>query len=836
MGTGMISTGLTGIQVAQLGLLTTEHNITNANTAGFNRQRTIQATNVAMLTGAGYVGQGAHVATISRMYDTFLSSQVNRAQTTSSELESYYTQIKQIDNMLADANSGVSPALQSFFSGIQAVAANPSLPSARQALVSSAQALVARYQGLEDRLSQMSDAVNEQITTSVATINSYSKQIASLNESIVIARSATNQEPNDLLDQRDQLVLELNKLIRVSTTENSDGTFNVYIGNGQQLVVGSQVMTLTAQPSASDPSRFVVGLATASGSRELPESLITGGSLGGLLTFRSGTLDQTANDLGRNAASLALVFNAQNALGQDLLGQSVGDLNFISDFFTISQPKVYANANNIGTVTVGAELAAPSFDGMYSLALDSSGTTYSLTRQSDGTVWQGANLAALQNAIPASEGVTLASPILTVAAGYSLALNSSGSDYTLTRLSDSMSWNGANLQSLQTSEPAGFSTLTPGAQPAAGYTMSLNAAGTLYSLSGPSGASTGATLAALQASKPAGLSFSGAAVTAGSSTQVLSAAANGGNFYTKLTGSDYRLSFDGTNYTMTRLSDNAQWSDTLLTALSDTIKGSEGFSISTSAGTFAAGDSFVIKPVADAARNIAVNTTVAADVRLVAAAMPFRTAAASTNTGNGTITAGNTVLGFGTPALPSSGVTLTYASAGNSITLAGVPAGANISVTVGGATTLYPGPTIPYTSGSTISFAGTSFSISGSLNNGDSFTLSDNASGVSDGRNALALGQLQSQNTMSGKTASFQAAYAQLVSDVGNRSRELQVKSDAQAALLKQSTDARDSLSGVNLYEEAANLLRYQQAYQASAKMIEVGSKLFDVLLSAAGG
>jgi flagellar hook-associated protein 1 FlgK len=167
MGTGMISTGLTGIQVAQLGLLTTEHNITNANTAGFNRQRTIQATNVAMLTGPATSGRARTWQTISRMYDTFLSSQVNRAQTTSSELESYYTQIKQIDNMLADANSGVSPALAEFFSGIQAVAANPSLLSARQALVSSAQALVARYQGLEDRLSQMYDAVNEQITTSV---------------------------------------------------------------------------------------------------------------------------------------------------------------------------------------------------------------------------------------------------------------------------------------------------------------------------------------------------------------------------------------------------------------------------------------------------------------------------------------------------------------------------------------------------------------------------------------------------------------------------------------------------------------------------------------------
>ena len=751
MGTGMISTGLTGIQVAQLGLLTTEHNITNASTAGFNRQRTIQASNVAMLTGSGYVGQGAHVQTISRMYDTFLSTQVNRAQTTSSELEAYYTQIKQIDNMLADANSGVSPALQEFFSGIQDVAANPSLLSARQSLVSSAQALVARYQGLEDRISQMYDGVNEQISTSVATINSYSTQIASLNEAIVVAQAATNQPPNDLLDQRDQLVLELNKLVRVTTTENSDGTFNVYVGNGQQLVVGSQVMKLTAQPSASDPSRFVVGLATAGGTQELPESLITGGSLGGLLSFRSETLDRAASDLGRNAASLALVFNAQNALGQDLLGQSAGDANFKSDFFTISQPKVYANTNNTGTATISAELADPSIDGVYSLEFDTAASRYVLTRQSDGRTWSDADLTTLSSVVEAAEGLDI-------------------SDATV-----------------------------------------------------PS--------------------------------QIYGADAINGNFYTKLTGSDYRLSYDGVKYTMTRLSDNTQWSNSLPTELSKTIAASEGFSFEASGGSLAAGDSFIIKPTADVARNLAVNTTVASDVRLVAAAMPFRTKADSGNSGNGTITAGTSLFGFGDPAFPSSGVTLTYtydastSPVTSKLAIKNVPSGVSVSVTAGDKTEVYGDPdtdtdgdgvfdaiSVTYSSGATIAFAGVSFSITGSLNNGDSFTLSDNAAGVSDGRNALALGQLQSQNTMSDKTTSFQGAYAQLVSNVGNKAREVQVKTDAQAALLKQTTDARDSLSGVNLDEEAANLLRYQQAYQASAKMIEVGSRLFDVLLSAAGG
>lgn len=95
MASGLISVGISGIQAAQLGLLTAEHNITNANTAGYTRQRTIQATNVAMLTGSGYVGQGVHVSTIERMYDGFLSSQVNSAQTVSSELEAYYAEITQ---------------------------------------------------------------------------------------------------------------------------------------------------------------------------------------------------------------------------------------------------------------------------------------------------------------------------------------------------------------------------------------------------------------------------------------------------------------------------------------------------------------------------------------------------------------------------------------------------------------------------------------------------------------------------------------------------------------------------------------------------------------------
>ena len=647
MSTGIISTGLSGLQVAQLGLLTTEHNITNANTPGFTRQRTIQATNVAMLTGAGFVGQGAHVSTIERMYDQFLTGQVNRTQTTSSELDTYYTQIKQIDNMLADPNSGVSPALQDFFSGVQQVAANPSQLPARQAMISSAQALVARYQGIEDRISQMYAGINSQIGTTVATINSYSEQIAELNNNIVIAGSSINQPPNDLLDQRDQLVLELNKLVRVTTTTNSNGTYNVYVGNGQQLVTGTKVTQLTAEPSLADPSRIAVGLKNATGSQELPESLVTGGALGGLLSFRSDSLDRVANDLGRNAASLALTFNAQHALGQDLVGSIDGDLNFVADFFTLPTPNVIPGSGGFNVT-----YAEPTFDG---------------------------------------------------------------------------------------------------------------------------------------------------------------------NFYTKLTGSDYRLQSDGTNFTLTRLSDNAPFPTVTTLADLQSQLAEEGLDIN----AVPAAGSYLIQPTRDAARNIAVNPAIAANARLIAAASPIVTKASSANTGTATMSAGSVTPGYSLPSAPAPSpdnllITLTFS-----------PPSTLNWLDEAGAT-----GSVPYVAGSTIPIGGINFAISGTPNAGDTFTISRNTGAVSDGRNALALGQLQTQNTMTGKTATFQSAKAQLVSDAGNKTREIELKGAAQSALLKQSTDARDSLSGVNLDEEAANLMRYQQAYQASAKMLELGNKLFDVLLS----
>jgi flagellar hook-associated protein 1 FlgK len=433
MGSGIIGTGVSGLHAAQFGLQTTEHNIANANTPGYTRQRTIQASNPGLLTGAGFLGQGTRVATIERVYSRFMTEQVDRSQSSVSQLDSYYAQIKQIDNMLGDASAGLAPALQEFFSSVDQVAANPSQLATRQSMVSTAQALSARYQALGDQLAQMNDSINGEITGSVAEINSYAEQIATLNQQIGVAEASTGQPANDLQDSRDQLVFELNKRIKTTTTLNDDGSYNVFIGNGQQLVVGSHVMSIATTPSSSDPSRLLVGLKTAAGVQELPESVIKGGSLGGLLAFRSESLDRASNELGRNAVSLALTFNAQSALGQDLLGQSqltAAPTSFTPQFFSVSAPVVTSSTTNPpGSPAVIAEfITPPPFNGNFYTDLGSSdyrlssdGTSVTLTRLSDKKQWNGADLAAINTQLASDpQGFTL-DPSPTLLAGFELS-------------------------------------------------------------------------------------------------------------------------------------------------------------------------------------------------------------------------------------------------------------------------------------------------------------------------------------------------------------------------------------------------------------------------------
>ncbi|MDP1733962.1 MAG: flagellar hook-associated protein FlgK [Sulfuritalea sp.] len=638
---GLFNVGVSGLNAAQAGILTASHNISNASTPGFSRQQILQGTNIPMVTGSGFQGQGTHVQTVSRIYDAFLARQVLSAEASATEMDSYLAQIVQIDNILADPSAGLSPALTAFFKGVQDVAANPSSIPGRQSMLSAAQALVARFQSLDQRLSEIRSGTNQQITVQIGQINAYTSQLADINQRIILAQTiGGNQPPNDLLDQRDQMIKDLNKLVRVTTITQGDGSFSVFMGSGQPLVIGTQSYQLQAVQAVDDPERTTVAIVGVGGTAlTLPETQVTGGSLGGLISFRSQTLDAAQNAIGRIALTLAQNFNDQNKLGQDLtgaLGQSL---------FTVSTPTVRSSSLNTGTGVATASIDTSTID--------------------------------------------------------------------------------------------------------------------------------------------------------------------------RLTSSDYRLTFNGGgNYTLTRLSDNS-----VLVNGAPLPASVDGMAIAVG-GVPVAGDSFLIQPTRSGARDIAVAFS---DARMIAAAAPIRTATALANTGTASISSGTVNAPPPTNVNLQQTVTITFTGAAT-FNVTGIGVG-------------LPAIGVAYTSGANISYNGWTTQITGNPVAGDVFSVAANAGGVADNRNAMLMGALQTKATMIGSstsspTASYQSAYSQIVGSVGSKTNEVQAIAAAQQGLLDHATQALQSTSGVNLDEEAANLLRYQQAYQASAKVLEIASKVFDEILA----
>ncbi|HEU0230710.1 MAG TPA: flagellar hook-associated protein FlgK [Burkholderiaceae bacterium] len=393
--------GLSGLTAAQARLMTTGHNINNAATTGYNRQSVLVSTAGATSTSSGYIGRGVQVDGVQRSYDGFLYNQLVDSQSQGAAIASYGNQITQVNNLFGDRTVGLNPALQNFFNGIQSVASTPGDSAARQELLGQAGSLAGQFNSINNFLDAQRQDVNTQVSTVVTQINSYANQVNDLNQQITKALASNpGQPPNDLLDQRDQAVSQLSQLINVKTVEQ-DNVVSLTVGNGQVLLGGGTVYPLQAVGSAADPSRTVVAYTAVSGPGgattpvEMDESGITGGSLAGLLSYRSQALDPVQNAVGRMAAGLAMTVNHAHEQGVDLNG------NPGKAMFSLSAPKVIPNSANGSTAEITVQFqdlatnpdAAAQLTGQdYKIAFD--GTNYTVTRVQDGSqVYSGATLS-----------------------------------------------------------------------------------------------------------------------------------------------------------------------------------------------------------------------------------------------------------------------------------------------------------------------------------------------------------------------------------------------------------------------------------------------------------
>jgi flagellar hook-associated protein 1 len=401
MSTGIFSIGTSGLTAAYTALQTTGNNIANANTPGYSRQIVDFAAQVSTGLSGNYVGQGVAVAGITRAYNELLTRQVDSAQASASQTDTRATLLNQINNLFSSTSGGLEAQINQFFAQVQTLTQQPSSLAVRQSMLSSAQQMAAGFNDAFDQLQQMQQSANQQVGQEISKVNSTTAQIAKLNDQIALA-TAAGGSPNDLLDARDQAIKMLNQSIGVTTMAQSDGSINVFLANGEPLVVGDQVTQMGMGSDPSNPQNILVGTKAANTIVPLAASGSTGGNIGALMQFSLQDVPTVENQIGRLATVVSSQFNQQSKLGQDLNGAAGVNV------FSSLSPTVIASSSNATSGGASAETVTATFNDTTQLQasdyrLQVVSGQYILTRLSDG---QQTTLSSLPGTPATVDGIT----------------------------------------------------------------------------------------------------------------------------------------------------------------------------------------------------------------------------------------------------------------------------------------------------------------------------------------------------------------------------------------------------------------------------------------------
>lgn len=609
------------------------HNIANVNTAGYSRQSIQLTPSAGQFFGNGYFGKGVEIAGVARAFDAQLTREAQLTHSVAASDAVRYQRLQQLESLFPLGNASLGVSLNNALNAWSAVASSPGDTTARTVVISRAEELTGRLRDTSSNLDELRQSATLQIEESRDAINTLAQQIADINRRIIEVQGSS-RAPNDLLDQRDQLVKELNTYVQATTVEASNGGLTVFVGGSQPLVLGAQASQLQVQKNPLDPQRLDMYIVQAGQPFKLNEEFLAAGELKGLLTFVNQDLPDTINSIGRLALSLASQVNAQHRLGLDLNG------NPGTDFYSIS-------------------------------------------------------------------------PI-----------------------------------------PAGSGVQADGVTPAA--------------------ASIGATV-----SDP-----------------------------TAFSASDYELRFNGTDWNILRRSDSTAVANNV--TLPATVDGLT-FNVT---GTPAAGDTYLIRPFADAARTIGVAISRPENL---AAASPVLVTVGNTNTG------GLTVESLAaTAAGPYATTSLTYNAADGRFDVNGGPG-------------QIPAAPAQYSPGTPLDFGGWRIVLRGVPNDGDSLEIrpaTANEARQNFG-NAKALLNLRDVDSFGGITLGD--GYIGVFSGVAGKVQSAKFAAEFSDTAAANAEAVRAGRSGVNLDEEAARLLQFQQAYQASAKFLQVAQGTFDTLIQSFG-
>lgn len=702
----ILSIGLSGANSAKIALATSSHNIANAQTEGFSRQRVQVGTRPPQLTGVGALGSGVKIDNVERVHDAFVAAEMRSNASIASGLQINYDFTSQIDNMLADPQAGLAPTLHSFFNSINSVSNDPASQSARQVLIGEANALGQRFEYLDSRFESLRKGTNETLKSEVNDVNKLAKAIADVNWKVVLAREVTQGEPSDLLDQRERLLHQLSEKIVTRTNEQEDGSLNVFIGNGQTLVIGKLNAELDLKTNEHDPSVLEVTYSNQGSADSTITQFLKGGSIGGLLDFREEMLDGAQNELGRIALGVSKTFNDQHRKGMTLKNELGGDFFKAIDK---SSPLSLASHKNMGDYELKTTITNVDNLTVSDYTLNYNAGIYSLIKNSDETI------VGKFNSLPQdvrSEGFTI------------------------------------NLERGTKIENGDSFLIRPTNSAARNFDIEIERT---IDIAAASPIRVRTSVHNLGDAKPLVSNVSNI---------------NSPSFATAKGVLSPKITVRFIDETHIELIDDkgkviqAQQLDAQNKAIPATpgLPGEPG-SPATEAIPATAGshekDEHDESEHDESDRPLTIETGIKYDPKV----------------------------------------------------------GINLFPTPGG-----------FDGGYAVQF-------SGDAKAGDTFVLEYNSDAVGNNVNALELGELQRKATLSNGTSNYGEVYGQLVSRVGSKTHELDVNREAQGILYGQAKAQREAVSGVNLDEEAADLVRYQQAYEANAKVIGAASEMFDTLI-----
>lgn len=386
----LLSIGTRAMFANYAALQTIGHNIANASTEGYSRQQVELATAQGQFTGAGFFGKGVDVAAVTRAHNEFLTREAAAAASQASADAARLTQLQRLESVFPPGEAGLGHAASSLLNAMVDLASRPADSSTRQVVLGRAQELAQRYAAAGAQIETLQGGVVQDLQVAVASVNRLTQGIATVNDQIARA-SGTGHAPNDLLDQRDQLVAELSQLVQVSTLPADDGTLGIFLAGGQRLVLGTQATKLALVDDEFDVTRAAIAVDDGVAPRTLPSALLSGGEIGGLLRFQNEDLADARAAIGRMAAALATRLNEQQALGLDALDPPGAGAALFAVGAPLALP-AQGNArdlagNFLGSVTMSIADETALQASEYGLAPDGAVPgQFTLTRLSDGLV------------------------------------------------------------------------------------------------------------------------------------------------------------------------------------------------------------------------------------------------------------------------------------------------------------------------------------------------------------------------------------------------------------------------------------------------------------------